>query len=356
MFTTRVIDINDKDAYNNFVANHAKGHFSQLWEWGQVKSGTGWKPLPLVLEQDGAICGAILMLKRSLPIPGLNKCILYAPRGPVIAVEDDELCRHLFDGVRKLAREHKAIFVKIDPDINCFHEEFKNTLRRNGFLRNETGINFEGVQPNFVFRLDISKPEDELLADMHSKWRYNIRLAQKKGVRIRKVDKQEELETFYALLKETAVRDNFLIRDYAYYEWIWEQMVTQGFAEIFFAEYEGVLVGATLAMITGDKAWYLYGASSNEFRNVMPNYLIQWEMIRWAKSSGCSMYDFRGVSGDMDESNPLYGLYRFKKGFGGQLVEFIGEWDQIISPLFYWMWTHMLPIYQKKIRGFARKK
>ena len=100
-------------------------------------------------------------------------------------------------------------------------------------------------------------------------------------------------------------------------------------------------------MISGDKAWYLYGASSNRHRNLMPNYLIQWEMIRWAREQGCTLYDFRGVSGDLNEDNPLYGLYRFKKGFGGEFTEFIGEWDQIYSPVFYWLFNHVLPIYLK---------
>ena len=356
MFATRVIDINDKEKYNQFVEKHEKGHFLQLWEWGQVKNGTGWEPLPLVLERDGEICGTMLMLKRRLPLPKLNKCILYAPRGPVIETENEELCARLFAGAKKIAQTEKAILIKIDPDINCTREKFKSILRKNGFLQNKTGVNFEGVQPNFVFRMDISKPEEELLTEMHPKWRYNIRLAQKKGVKIRKAKGKEELPAFYSLLKETAERDKFLIREYTYFERIWNQMAAHGYAEIFFAEYEGNLVSAALAMLTGEKAWYLYGASGNNFRNVMPNYLIQWEMIRWAKNSGCNIYDFRGVSGDLDESNPLYGLYRFKKGFGGELIEFIGEWDQIISPVYYQLWNHALPFYQKNIRRRAVNK
>lgn len=347
MFTTRIIDASEKDRYNHFVAHHPKGHFLQLWEWGQVKQGMGWESLPLILEEDGEIRASLLILKRQLPLPGIKRCIFYSPRGPVVDIDSEELCRALFEGAARAARDHGAVFLKIDPDVDHRHRQFGEILRRCGLRRNETGLDFEGVQPRFVFRLNILPSEIHLLENMHSKWRYNIRLAGKKGVAIREADGKDDLKTFYRILQETAQRDHFLIRGSEYFEWIWDYMVESGYAQIFLAEYDEQVVAATLAMILGDKVWYLYGASSNQHRNVMPNYLIQWEMIRWARENGCSLYDFRGVSGDLDESNPLYGLYRFKKGFGGEFTEFIGEWDQVYSPFFDWLWTHALPIYLK---------
>ena len=131
-------------------------------------------------------------------------------------------------------------------------------------------------------------------------------------------------------------------------------MVIPGLARFFLAEYEGEAIAGTLALKLGDKAWYLYGASSNRHRNVMPNYLLQWTMITWARESGCTLYDFRGVSGDLSEDNPLYGLYRFKKGFNGDLVEFVGEWDKVYSPFFYWLWTRALPLYYRGVRWLIR--
>jgi len=347
MFTTRIIDKNEKDRYNRFVATHPQGHFLQLWEWGLVKRGMGWEELPLILEEDGEIRAAMLILKRALPLPGMKKCIFYSPRGPVVDVESQELCQVLLAGAARVARDHGAIFLKMDPDVDHRQEQFADILSACGLRKNETGLDFEGVQPRFVFRLDISPSETILLENMHQKWRYNIRLASRKGVVIRQAENKEDLRIFYDILLETAQRDKFLIRGYEYFEWIWDHMVLNGYGQIFVAEYEGQAIAATLAMILGEKAWYLYGASSNEHRNVMPNYLIQWEMIRWAKQQGCTMYDFRGVSGDLDENNPLYGLYRFKKGFGGELTEFIGEYDQVYSRFFDWLWIHALPIYLK---------
>lgn len=356
MFTTRIIDKKEKDDYDSFICSHPKGHFLQTWEWGEVKRGMGWQPLPLILEEDGEIKAALLILKRKLPVPGLNRCIFYAPRGPVVDIESKELCQALFAGAERVARDHKAIFLKIDPDVPATNEKFKDVLGLCKFKKNDTGLDFEGVQPAFVFQLDITPTAEKLLEKMHTKTRYNIKLAQKKGVTIRRADGKEDLKSFYEILEETAKRDHFLIRGYEYFEMIWDQMVENGFAKIFLAEFQGRPVSAALALILGSKTWYLYGASSNEYRNVMPNYLIQWEMIRWAQEQGCQIYDFRGVSGDLDESNPLYGLYRFKKGFSGDLIEFVGDWDRVYSPSLYLLWTKVLPVYMKSVRGLLKKR
>ncbi|HWP98386.1 MAG TPA: peptidoglycan bridge formation glycyltransferase FemA/FemB family protein [Syntrophomonadaceae bacterium] len=355
MFTTRIIDIKEKERYNHFLADHPKGHFLQLWEWGQVKKGMGWEPLPLVLEEDGEIRASMLILKRRLPLPLLKKCIFYSPRGPVVDIESRELCRLLMEGAQRVARDEGAIFLKIDPDIPRQFTTFKDILQSLGLRQNQTGTDFEGVQPNFVFRLDIRPEEETLLSNMHTKWRYNIRLAVKKGVTIREAIGEEDLRTFYQVLVETSTRDHFLVRGYEYFQWMWDYLVEGGYARIFLAEYQGQVVAGTLALALGNKAWYLYGASSNESRNVMPNYLLQWEMIRWAREQGCTLYDFRGVSGDLNEDNPLYGLYRFKKGFNGELTEFVGEWDMVYSSFFYFLWTRVMPFYQKIIRRKARQ-
>lgn len=356
MLTTRIATREEKEIYNAFVDAHPKGHFLQTWEWGEVKRGMGWNPQPLLLEEDGVIKGALLILEKRLPIPGLRRSIFYSPRGPVTDVHNQQLCQALFAGAEQIARQSGAIFLKIDPDVKASDQEFRTILQECGFRKNETGLDFEGVQPAFVFQLDISRPAEQLLENMHGKTRYNIRLAQKKGVTVRTAAGKEDLPKFYAILQETAQRDRFLIRGYEYFEMIWDQMVENGLAQIFLAEYQGQVISATLALILGRKAWYLYGASSNEYRNVMPNYLIQWEMIRWAQDQGCLIYDFRGVSGDMDETNPLYGLYRFKKGFNGELIEFVGDWDKVYAPLWYWVWSRALPWYRRSLHGMLRKR
>lgn len=354
MAIVKVVEPSQADEYDRFVSGHPKGHILQSREWGEVKRSMGWVPLPVALYEDGRIRGAILVLKRRLPLPGMNKSIFYAPRGPVADIDDHDLLDRLFEGVRSLARAHGAVFLKIDPDIESSNQAFRDYLISRGFRKTTTAEGFEGVQPTYVFRLDITPDEEQLLEQMASKTRYNIRLAARKGVFVRQAGDKRDLEEFYRILQETAERDRFLIRDYSYFEEIWEHLVERGKARLFMAEYRGRYIAGTLAFIQGDKAWYIYGASSNEHRNVMPNYLLQWTMIKWARENGCTLYDFRGVSGDLSEDNPLYGLYRFKKGFAATFTEFIGEWDLVYSPLFYWLWTQVLPVYYKTVRWVIR--
>jgi lipid II:glycine glycyltransferase (peptidoglycan interpeptide bridge formation enzyme) len=347
----------EKDIFNTFAAGHAKGHCMQLWEWGDIKGRTGWKPWRLLIEEtngeDGrCVMAAMTVLERRLPV--VRVPIFYAPRGPVADIHDPGLLDAVWAAARAKAKERGAILLKVDPDVPAQDEVLENLLRKAGFKLLKTGKNFEGVQPRFVFRLDIRPEEGELLKAMHQKTRYNIRLAQKKGVVIRR-GLREDLPVFYEVLIETTQRDNFLVRSLSYFEDLYDTLVPKGYAELFIAEYDGKVVAGTLAMRAGDKVWYVYGASSNTHRNVMPNYLIQWEMICWAKGLGCSLYDFRGVSGDLSEDNPLYGLYKFKKGFNGAFTEFIGEWDIIYRPVMYRLWRIAEKVYSGGLKGLLAK-
>ncbi|WP_206811234.1 lipid II:glycine glycyltransferase FemX [Paradesulfitobacterium ferrireducens] len=341
----------ERGRFNAFLARHPKGHVLQTWEWGEIKSRTGWTPWRLVLEEEGEIVAAASILERRLPF--INIPIFYASRGPVLDFKDTSLFGRLLAEIRTLARRRGAIFLKLDPDVPSADRELEQYLQTSGFKSAETGKGFEGVQPKYVFRLDIAPAEETLLNQMHQKTRYNIRLAQKKGVTIR-FGAREDLPEFYRVLKETTERDQFLVRAYSYFEDLYDTLVPAGLGKLFIGEYEGQVVAGTLAFVLGDKAWYIYGASSNSHRNVMPNYLIQWEMIRWAKSLGCTLYDFRGVPGDLNEDNPLYGLYRFKKGFNGEYTEFIGEWDLVYRPLVYQLWTRLEPFYSDVLKPFIR--
>lgn len=350
-YTVKWIDEKDKEEFNSFINSHPEGHALQLWEWGALKEKTGWTCHRLLLKTGEEIFAAATILARRLPFFGIP--IFYCPRGPVVDMAAKEKVNAVFRAIRELAKKQKAIFLKIDPDIPK-NKDLELFLRALGFKLIDKGKNFEGAQPKFVFRLDIRPDEEKLLANMHQKTRYNIRLAKRRGVTIR-IGSREDLPEFYRVLKETTERDNFLVRSYSYFEDLYDLMAPAGFAELFIAEYKGQMLAGTIAFLTGKKAWYVYGASSNFYRNVMPNYLIQWEMIRWAKSKGCTLYDFRGVSGDLNENNPLYGLYKFKKGFNGEFTEFIGEWDYIYRPFMYLIWKIAEKAYSSKLKGFLTR-
>ena len=213
---------------------------------------------------------------------------------------------------------------------------FAEMLKSFGFQSKEGGKNFEAIQPRYVFRLNVEgKTEEELQAGFHQKWRYNIRVAQKKGVEV-KICGKEMVPAFADLMLTTGVRDGFVTRQPEYFAAMLDNLGEH--CRLYMAFHEGQPIAGTLAIHYGDKVWYLYGASSNEHRNLMPNYLLQWCMIQWAVETGCRVYDFRGVSGDVSEDNPLYGLYRFKKGFGGDFTEFVGEMDLVLNkPIYLFM-------------------
>jgi len=355
MYRARLITEREKEYYNNFVASAPKGHILQSYEWGEIKGRGEWEPLRLLVEdEEGQPRAALSILKRRLPV--INKTIFYAPRGPVGDIGNWGLMDFLFAEAKKLGKEHGAIFLKIDPDVPIEHETFIDYLRTREFVPCGKGEGFEGIQPRFVFRLDLRPDLETLFANLHQKTRYNVRLAQKKGVEIRENCGKDELPVFYEILKETTERDKFLVRSYSYFSDLWDYLVPPGYLKLVMAYYEGTPIAGTLAFLFGDKAWYIYGASSNRHRNVMPNYLLQWTMIKWAKENNCTMYDFRGVPGHVGEDHPLYGLYRFKKGFNGDYTEFVGEYDQVYSPVYYRLWNVLEPLYQKNVRRLIALK
>lgn len=339
----RLISPEEEKLFDAFIASHPQGHILQTFAWGEVKAKTGWKPLRLVVEEDDRVVAAVSLLKRRLPF--IRKSIFYAPRGPVVDFGNPPLVRFLFQAIKEIARKEGAILLKIDPAIPSEEAQVIELLRELGFRLASQGTGFEGVQPRYVFRLSLIPSLEEIKRNFHPKTRYNLGLAQRKGVEVKTDCTLDDLQVFYGLLQETALRDGFLIRSYDYFLTLWEELVERGYAKLFLAYYQGEPIAGTLAFIFGDKAWYLYGASSNRHRNVMPNYLLQWTMICWAKEQGCTLYDFRGVPGDPSPEHPLHGLYRFKKGFGGVFTEFIGEYDLVYSPFYYWLLRAAQPAY-----------
>ena len=333
----------DRETYDRLASAVPTADLLQSYEWGEVKARTGWRPLAfLLLDPSDVPRGASLLLERALP---LGRSIFYCPRGPALDFNDEEVLGHWARLVRREAAAHRAILVKIDPPLPVSEKRVSQNIRHLGFHTPRTGPNFEGVQPRFVYKLFLKGDPDEILASFSAKTRYNIRLAERRGVVVREASRGD-LPVFYDILQETAIRDRFRVRSIAYFDSLWDLLVERGLARLFLAEYEGGVIAGALAFLFGDQCWYVYGASSNRHRNVMPNYALQWAMISWAKERGCRVYDLRGVSGDLSPDNPLYGLYRFKRGFSGRLVEYAGEFDLPLEPVFYLAWTRGIPAYR----------
>ena len=301
--------------YEAFLQSHPKGHFAQSSLWAKQKPMWTWDAVA-VRGEDGKIKGSLALMTRR--VPGIGRTLMYGCRGPVCDLDDRETFAQLLEGAKALAKKYKSYVIKLDPDVPSSNTAFAALMQSFGFRCKEGGKNFEAIQPRYVFRLNVEgKTEEELMASFHQKWRYNIRLAERKGVTVQICGK-EMVPAFADLMLTTGVRDGP----------------------------EGTPIAGTLAIHYGDKVWYLYGASSNEHRNLMPNYLLQWRMIQWAVETGCRIYDFRGVSGNVSEDNPLYGLFRFKQGFGGDFTEFVGEEDLVLSPVIYWAVEHGTSVFK----------
>ena len=303
--------------YEEFCQSCPKGHFLQSRLWADVKDSWTWEAV-IVRGPNNAVKAGISVLIRKMP--GLPYTLMYAARGPVCDVHDEDALAELTRGAAAIAKKHHAYALKLDPDVKSDDTQFIEIMKKLGYVHRPGSKNFDGVQPNYVFRLDVKdKTEDELLAAFHQKTRYNLRLSIRKGVEVRLCGK-EMLPAFSAIMQETGARDGFIVRPLSYFEKMLDALGEH--ARLYMAFWQDKPIAGTIAIHYGNKVWYLYGASSNQYRNVMPNYQLQWEMIRWALDTKCDIYDFRGVSGDLTPENPLYGLYLFKKGFSGELVEF----------------------------------
>ena len=317
----RILEEKDKVRYKEFLEKHDRCNFQQSLEWGEVK--TSWiKEVVLSENEAGDIVGSICVWIRKIPIFGN---MMYSARGPICDIHDEKVLKDLTDGLNELAKKYKAFVLRCEPDILKKDEEYREIVKSLGYKIKDDSKDFKDeIQPRFVFRLDIkNKTEDEIFAAFHQKTRYNIRLATKKCVEI-KEGTREDLKDFHKIMVETGERDDFIIRPLSYFEKMYDSLGKEHM-KLLMAYHEGQPIAGIIPIMYGNKVWYLYGASSNKHRNIMPNYLLQWTMIKEAIERKADMYDFRGVSGVVDETHPQYGLYRFKKGFNAEFTEFIGE-------------------------------
>ena len=310
--------------WDQLIESHPEAHILQTSPWGDLKSAFGWKPFYLQQNELSA-----LILFRRLPL-GLS--IGYIPRGPV--GEGDWV--NFWPEVDKLCRQERAIFLRVEPDIwEPVSPEFFQTHLPEFILSRQT------VQPPRTIIIDLSGDEEQILMAMKSKTRYNIRLAQRKEVVVRESD---EIGTFHRMMLTTGERDAFGVHSLDYYQRAYDCFAPHGACVLLVAEYHAQPLAALMAFAHGNTAWYFYGASTNEERNRMPTYLLQWEAMRWAKKKGCQAYDMWGVPDHpedeledafLDRADGLWGVYRFKRGFGGELKRTIGAWDRIYQPLLY---------------------
>jgi peptidoglycan pentaglycine glycine transferase (the first glycine) len=299
-------------------------HLLQTAAWARLKSAFGWQP-EIVRAGDA---GAMVLFRR-LP---LGFSIAYLPRGPLPSTVS--ALSALLPELDALCRSRRAAFLKVEPDIADGPAE-ADELRRIGFQPSANT-----VQPPRTIRVDIRGSEDEILARMKPKTRYNIRLSQKHGVTVLA---SEDLDVFERLMNATGARDAFAVHTGTYYQNAYAEFSPHRSVELLIAYFHDEPLAGLMAFAQGTRAWYLYGASSDLQREVMAPYLLQWEAIRWARAQGCAEYDLWGIPDAGEETlerqfttrrDGLWGVYRFKRGFGGRVWRAIGAWDRVyIQPL-----------------------
>lgn len=302
-----IFEFSDKEKYNSYLLSQKQPQFLQSWEWGEFNKSIGYTVKRVGVEDSGELIFAFTLIKKSLP---LGKSYFY---GPKIAVKiKEEKLKFIFKEIKKTAQKESAIFFRFEP-LQVVNSNFYNLTKT------------IDVQPANTLILDLEKTGDELLKDMHQKTRYNIRLAQKKGVKIIEAG-IDRFEDFWQLMEQTKERDAFRLHEKEYYQ----KMLAVDFIKLYLAEYDNKIIAGSIVAFFGQTATYVHGASGNENRNVMAPFLLQWESIKTAKAKGMKFYDFYGI----DEAK-WPGVTRFKLGFGGEKIRYPGTYDLVFSKIWY---------------------
>lgn len=348
--------------WNQIISALPAAHVLQTREWGQVKARFGWQPFAQLWKgADGTVQAAALILERSIRIPGLHKQfrIQYVPRGPMLCGwEDGHLRRMVLSDLRRFATKRKAIFVKIDPEViqgkglsdnvsdqpNDLVQEVRQDLIKDGWL-----YSAEQVQFRNTIVVELTPKPDAILARMKQKTRYNIRLAERKGVVVR-FGGLQDIDLLYRMYAQTALRDGFAIREKDYYHHVWETFHKADMADFLIAEVEKLPIAAVIVLRFAGRAWYMYGMSTDLHREKMPNHLLQWQAMLKARAEGCHAYDMWGAPDTFDPSDEMWGVYRFKEGFGGEVIRFIGAWDLPIQRGAYFFYNRIMPRFLSWLR------
>ncbi len=336
-------------------------HVLQSWEWGAIKGQTEWVAERFAVQRGDKTSAAFQFLWRQ-PIPGLPLRIGYLPKGPVVDWTDLDLVEATLAKIEAHARWRKCIFVKIDPDVRedtTLGRTILHTLGRRGWYFSDDQIQFK----NTAFT-NLSIGEEALLDGLKSKWRYNVRLAERRGIHIRQ-GTAADLSAFYQLYAETGQRDGFLVRPFAYYRTTWETFLNAqkdrnnpAGGVLLLAEHneEQAPVAGVFLFRYGQRAWYFYGASSERRRRDMPNYLLQWSALCWSLAQGCTVYDWWGAPTQLaDEQDQMQGVWQFKQGFEAEFQPHIGAWDFPVMPTLYQAYREAFPLVLDLLRKAVRR-
>jgi lipid II:glycine glycyltransferase (peptidoglycan interpeptide bridge formation enzyme) len=384
----------ESNIWNSIISKLPNPHFLQTYEWGQVKAKYGWNPLYALWTADGKFSvfkdtdhwslvtdqcvAAALILKRQILRNGFSArlSVLYSPKGPLLDWTNVSLRNRALNDLQSFAKKQGAIFLKMDPDvvlgtgvpetggdvIDNGGQAVMSELKQRGWVYSSDQIQFKNT-----VQVDLNLSEEELLARMKPKTRYNVRLSEKKGVSLR-VGAKKDFPLLYKMYAETSIRDGFVIRDEGYYKTVWEIFMTgeqssienrkssMPLAEPLIAEVNNEPIAAIFVFYFAERAYYVYGMSRDVHREKMPTYLLQWDAMKRAKAKGCNIYDLWGAPDVFDESDSMWGVYRFKEGLGGKVIRTLGAWDFAPHLLWYKLYSEIIPRLLDVMRSRGRAK
>jgi lipid II:glycine glycyltransferase (peptidoglycan interpeptide bridge formation enzyme) len=339
-------------AWDAFVTAHPDGHLLQTSDWGQFKAEFGWQAQIVALSNAAGqiVCGAQVLFRRlHRLIPSIVPLsIAYIPGGPLFA--DPSTDKALWQAINRAAFRHGALWLKVEPcDWYAPRPGLADRLRSQGLQPAP-----QTIQPPRTVVLDLTGSDDDILKRMNQSTRYKAKLGPKKEIEVR-CGTVADLASFNALMAVTGARDAFGVHDPNYYRRAFEHFAAGDRCALILASYQGQDLAGVMVFRQGNQAYYLYGASSNAERNRMPTFIAQWAAIRWARDHGALFYDMWGIP-DADEailesdfetrSDGLWGVYGFKRGWGGRIVRSVGAWDRVYN----------LPVYELYKRLLKRRK
>ncbi len=324
----------DDAGWDAFVAGQPNGHLLQSSAWGRFKASAAWEAARVSVGEAGAALAGALILLRRLP---LGQRLAYIPKGPVGRWADPAIGAAFWAELHREMRRRGAFLLKAEP------EELDGAPAAQALGRAGCVPSTQTVQPRSTVWLDVRGTDEALRARMKPKTRYNIGLAERKGIIVRQGG-AEDLPAFGRLMAETGARDGFAVHGAAYYARAHQIFAPAGACALLLATFEERVIAGLMVFAQGPMAWYMYGASANAERQRMPNHALQWAAMCWARDKGCQMYDLWGIPDEVGQApeqyeetvterqDGLWGVYRFKQGFGGRVVRYVGAWDYVYSP------------------------
>ncbi len=308
-------------------------HPLQTWSWGQFRKKTGAIVKRLVVPENSVpAVGWQITFHR---VPFTSFTVGYFPKGP-------EMTQRMIDTLFELGKKHNALYIQVEPNAEATKENRTETER---IVKRKCPIVQPSHHPLFTkysFILDLTRTEDALLAEMHPKTRYNIKVAQKHGVSVQEDSSKHTFDEYLRLTGETTSRQGFYAHNTTYHSMMWDTMHEAGIARMYKATLDKVTLAAWIVFGHKDMLYYPYGASSRTHREVMAPTLLLWEIMRRAKQKGYKSFDLWGAIGpNPDTKDPWYGFHRFKEGFHPRLAEYIGSYDLIIHPVLYRLFVYV---------------